>query len=339
LADDVAVTKRTLAAQDGPVILAGHSYGGVVITEAGNDPKVAGPARLVRPVLEHGVLRAAVGLRRAGLSREPLYTPQLVVDGQFEAVGSDAAAIRQALLRAARSPKAAVTIAAAAGPARDRARVDVRIGVPASLAPLGRADVLVAIIGRPGQPRPARRERRPRPSSHRGRSRRQGDRALAPGDRASSMSASVPLGPGWAFDHLRAIAFLQERDTRRIIGAASARIAAGSPAADSLRNTAGRRGSSDEQAVLHPCNQIGVRDGDAAAAGAVDGRTAALRLLPRGPGSTRTANRRRSRDPHRQRRETPLRAPVPEDGRFSAVSGVRLPRHCRWPSRSKTPAA
>jgi pimeloyl-ACP methyl ester carboxylesterase len=42
LADDVAVTRRALAAQNGPVILVGHSYGGVVITEAGNDPKVAG---------------------------------------------------------------------------------------------------------------------------------------------------------------------------------------------------------------------------------------------------------------------------------------------------------
>jgi pimeloyl-ACP methyl ester carboxylesterase len=42
LEDDVAVTKRILAAQDGPVILVGHSYGGAVITEAGNDPKVAG---------------------------------------------------------------------------------------------------------------------------------------------------------------------------------------------------------------------------------------------------------------------------------------------------------
>jgi pimeloyl-ACP methyl ester carboxylesterase len=41
LADDVAVTKRMLAAQDGPAILVGHSYGGVVVTEAGNDPKVA----------------------------------------------------------------------------------------------------------------------------------------------------------------------------------------------------------------------------------------------------------------------------------------------------------
>src|SRR6476619_3012461 len=42
LADDVAVTKRAIAAQDGPVVLVGHSYGGAVITEAGNDPKVAG---------------------------------------------------------------------------------------------------------------------------------------------------------------------------------------------------------------------------------------------------------------------------------------------------------
>ena len=42
LADDVNATRRLVAAQNGPVILAGHSYGGAVITEAGNDPKVVG---------------------------------------------------------------------------------------------------------------------------------------------------------------------------------------------------------------------------------------------------------------------------------------------------------
>jgi pimeloyl-ACP methyl ester carboxylesterase len=42
LADDVAVTKRALASQDGPAILVGHSYGGVVITEAGTHANVAG---------------------------------------------------------------------------------------------------------------------------------------------------------------------------------------------------------------------------------------------------------------------------------------------------------
>ena len=42
LTDDVAVTKRVLATQKAPVILVGHSYGGVVVTEAGNHPSVAG---------------------------------------------------------------------------------------------------------------------------------------------------------------------------------------------------------------------------------------------------------------------------------------------------------
>jgi pimeloyl-ACP methyl ester carboxylesterase len=41
LEDDVAVTKRILAQQDGPTTLVGHSYGGAVITEAGNDPRVS----------------------------------------------------------------------------------------------------------------------------------------------------------------------------------------------------------------------------------------------------------------------------------------------------------
>ena len=42
LADDVAYVKRLVAEQPGPVLLVGHSYGGVVTTEAGNDPKVKG---------------------------------------------------------------------------------------------------------------------------------------------------------------------------------------------------------------------------------------------------------------------------------------------------------
>jgi pimeloyl-ACP methyl ester carboxylesterase len=42
LADDVAATNRIVAREHTPVVPVGHSYGGVVITEAGSDPRVAG---------------------------------------------------------------------------------------------------------------------------------------------------------------------------------------------------------------------------------------------------------------------------------------------------------
>src|SRR5712675_42933 len=54
LADDVAVTKRAIAAQNGPVILVGHSYGGAVITEVGNDSKVAGLVYVAAFALDKG---------------------------------------------------------------------------------------------------------------------------------------------------------------------------------------------------------------------------------------------------------------------------------------------
>jgi pimeloyl-ACP methyl ester carboxylesterase len=54
LTEDVAATKRTIANQDGPVILVGHSYGGAVITEAGNDPKVAGLVYVAAFALDKG---------------------------------------------------------------------------------------------------------------------------------------------------------------------------------------------------------------------------------------------------------------------------------------------
>ena len=57
LADDVARTKKMIAQQKGPVLLVGHSYGGAVITEAGNQPNVVGL-----------VLHSRV---RAGRRREP----------------------------------------------------------------------------------------------------------------------------------------------------------------------------------------------------------------------------------------------------------------------------
>jgi pimeloyl-ACP methyl ester carboxylesterase len=54
LEDDVAVTRRVLARQKGLVVLVGHSYGGAVITEAGNDPKVAALVYVAAFAPDHG---------------------------------------------------------------------------------------------------------------------------------------------------------------------------------------------------------------------------------------------------------------------------------------------
>jgi pimeloyl-ACP methyl ester carboxylesterase len=54
LADDVVATNRVIDVQDGPVVLAGHSYGGAVITEAGNNPKVERLAYIAAFALENG---------------------------------------------------------------------------------------------------------------------------------------------------------------------------------------------------------------------------------------------------------------------------------------------
>ena len=60
LADDVAATKRALDLQQGPSLLVGHSYGGVVITEAGNAPNVAGLVYVAAFIPDQG--ESAVGL-------------------------------------------------------------------------------------------------------------------------------------------------------------------------------------------------------------------------------------------------------------------------------------
>jgi pimeloyl-ACP methyl ester carboxylesterase len=60
-AEDVAATNRMIDAQDGPVLLVGHSYGGAVITEAGNNPKVAGLVYVAAFASDHGELSASMG--------------------------------------------------------------------------------------------------------------------------------------------------------------------------------------------------------------------------------------------------------------------------------------
>jgi pimeloyl-ACP methyl ester carboxylesterase len=77
LADDVATTLRALAAQDGPTVLVGHSYGGVVITEAGRDPKVVALVYVAAFALDRGESVAALFEQApAGAPAPPILPPQ-----------------------------------------------------------------------------------------------------------------------------------------------------------------------------------------------------------------------------------------------------------------------
>src|SRR6202030_2043167 len=52
--DDVTAVKRIVEMQDGPTILVGHSYGGAIITDVGNDPKVVGLVYIAAHALDEG---------------------------------------------------------------------------------------------------------------------------------------------------------------------------------------------------------------------------------------------------------------------------------------------
>jgi pimeloyl-ACP methyl ester carboxylesterase len=61
--DDVTAVKRVLAMQDGPIILVGHSYGGAIITDVGNDPNVVGLVYIAAHALDEGETEVANGKR------------------------------------------------------------------------------------------------------------------------------------------------------------------------------------------------------------------------------------------------------------------------------------
>lgn len=91
-ADDVAAAKRAISQADGPVLLVGHSYGGMVISEAGKDPKVAGLLYIAALVPEDGqnVVDVNAAMPTTGVERDfqlsaegYLSLPQKAIENSF----------------------------------------------------------------------------------------------------------------------------------------------------------------------------------------------------------------------------------------------------------------
>src|SRR4030095_7234328 len=113
LADDVAATKRTIAQMNGPVLLVAHSYGGMVISEAGNDPKVAGLVYVAALVPEEGQNANAVNasMPTTGVEKEFRGSPEGFVSLSMKAINEnfvpDASPEERNLIYATQVPLAA----------------------------------------------------------------------------------------------------------------------------------------------------------------------------------------------------------------------------------------
>jgi hypothetical protein len=153
-----------------------------------------------------------------------MYTPQLVVDGQLERVGSDLDAVQRAIRQAAQAPKAAVGVTVN-HETDARLRVDVHVDVPPELIIHDTADVLVAVTEDHLMTEVRRGENRGRTLKHSAVVRSLTTvGALRAQEHTLSTRASVPWAPGWNSANVRVIGFMQERQSRRIVGAGSGTI-------------------------------------------------------------------------------------------------------------------
>jgi hypothetical protein len=152
---------------------------------------------------------------------ESIYTPQMVVDGRVELVGSDAGAARRAIERSMRSPHGVVRIDFQEG---EPQRVALHLTV-SDLPPLARgdrADIVVAITEDGLRTDVKRGENHGRALTHAAVVRHMAAIGqVADGMTSGSARVEIPLGAGWQRDRLRVVAFVQERRGRAILASAS----------------------------------------------------------------------------------------------------------------------
>ena len=147
-----------------------------------------------------------------------VYTPQLVVDGVRECVGSDRSAIRAIVADSIRRPRAAVKVQSVA--VASHLSVTVSVDVPAAIERRGVADVFVVVAERGLVSVVGRGENGGRTLIHGAVARSLtplGD--LSERDRTFAGTVDVAVAPNWNSRNLQIVGVIQERDSRRILGA------------------------------------------------------------------------------------------------------------------------
>lgn len=157
------------------------------------------------------------------LRTSQIYTPQLVVDGRVEVVGSDWPAVQRALAESAKTQRAAVTVSGSRSGDGSAASVRVTVrNVPAATAK-GGALVVVGIAENDLATNVGRGENARKRLRHAAVTRTlEIIGRLEPAATSGEFTRQVDLDPGWRRDRLRIVAFVQDAATRGVAGAASA---------------------------------------------------------------------------------------------------------------------
>lgn len=155
-----------------------------------------------------------------------VYTPQMVVDGRRQFIGSDRDAAVAALRDATHAPKTAMTVSARL----DGSRVAVHVDVTATDATPD-SDVVVALTEDALSTAVTGGENKGRRIDHTGVTRELSTAGRTKrGAVSTGFDSTITLKSGWIADHMRVVAFLQSRKDGAIVGAASAPLASQSHA-------------------------------------------------------------------------------------------------------------
>lgn len=159
---------------------------------------------------------------------DEIYTPQMVVDGRIQFVGSNAGKARDAISKAAREPKAEVTIIPLKKSDRpqDDVSLEVRVANLPSDSKGETVEVMLAITESGLRSNVSRGENAGRKLTHTAVVRKL--TSLGVVDAASdsfSAAASAKTEKGWARNNLKAVVFVQEKTSRRVLGAAAVSLA------------------------------------------------------------------------------------------------------------------
>ncbi|MDQ3172844.1 MAG: DUF1223 domain-containing protein [Acidobacteriota bacterium] len=156
--------------------------------------------------------------------RDGVYTPQMIVDGQAEFIGSNMNKAREAISKAARAPKAAVQVSLAPNPAgkkTDAIALLVRVENVPALSAGDTAQIMLAITENDLRSQVSRGENAGRSLRHIAVV-RQIEVIGSPATEGGSAFTAEPIvtiANGWKRDNLRAVIFVQERRRRRVLGA------------------------------------------------------------------------------------------------------------------------